>query len=134
MEKKGPSNIMGGNVNRYNHYGGQYGDIFKTWNRSTIWSSFPTPKPWENMILMSLFTKRSKTHRLRKQTYGSKEEAFRAGMDKMGVWGWHIHTTIMYLKLIISKDLLYSIGNSTQYSVINGKREKRYEKHKRSVL
>ena len=30
MEKKGPSNTTGGNVNRYNHYGGQYGDSFKT--------------------------------------------------------------------------------------------------------
>ena len=38
----------------------------------------------------------------------------RWGIDKLGVWDLHIHSTIY----IINKDLLYSIGNSTQYFVI----------------
>ena len=29
MEKREPSCTVGGNVNRYNHYGEQYGDYFK---------------------------------------------------------------------------------------------------------
>ena len=29
MEKREPSCTVGGNVNWYNHYGGQYGDFFK---------------------------------------------------------------------------------------------------------
>ena len=37
------------------------------------------------------------------------------GRDKLGVWDYHIHSTIYK---IINKDLLYSTGNSTQYSVI----------------
>ena len=38
----------------------------------------------------------------------------RGGRDKLGDWDWHIHTTIYK----INKDLLYSTGNSTQYSVM----------------
>ena len=38
----------------------------------------------------------------------------RWGIDKLGVWDLHIHSTIY----IINKDLLYSTGNSTQCSVV----------------
>ena len=47
-------------------------------------------------IQMNLFTKQKHTHRLWKQTYSyqrGKGERWRGG-DKLGVWDWHIHTTI----------------------------------------
>ena len=34
---------------------------------------------------------------------------------RLGGWDWHMHTTLCK---IINKDLLYSTGNSTQYSVM----------------
>ena len=34
--------------------------------------------------------------------------------DKLGVWGWYIHSTIFK---IVNKDLLYSTGSSAQCSV-----------------
>ena len=37
------------------------------------------------------------------------------GRNKLGVRDWHVHTTIYK---IINKDILYSIANSTQYSVV----------------
>ena len=42
--------------------------------------------------------------------------------DKLGDWDWHIHATI-YIKQVTNKDLLYSTGNSTQYSVMTYKRK-----------
>ena len=44
------------------------------------------------------------------------------GRDKLGGWDEHTHTTIY--KIDNQQDLLYSTGNSTQYSVITyyGKR------------
>ena len=45
----------------------------------------------------------------------TREEGWEAGTD----WEFGIDThTLLYLKQIISKDLLYSIGNSAQSSVI----------------
>ena len=46
------------------------------------------------------------------------------GSDKLGVWDWHIPTTIYKID---NKDLLYSTGNSTQYSVMTymGKESKK---------
>ena len=63
---------------------------------------------------MNLFTKQ--THRHRKQTYGYQR-------GKVGVgginWEFGINVyTLLYIKYIINKDLLYRTGNSTQYSVI----------------
>ena len=39
------------------------------------------------------------------------------GRDKLGVWNYQIYT-LLYIKEINNKDLLYSTGNSTQYLVI----------------
>ena len=38
------------------------------------------------------------------------------GRDGLGVWDWHVHT--LYMEWMVDRDLLYSTGNSTQYSVI----------------
>ena len=39
------------------------------------------------------------------------------GRDRLGVWDWHMHTVVYAITGHIL-DLRYSIGNSTQYSVI----------------
>ena len=39
------------------------------------------------------------------------------GRDKLGNWDWYIYI-LLYIKYIASKDLLYSTGNSTQYSTM----------------
>ena len=44
-------------------------------------------------------------------------ETWQWGGDKIGVWDEHTHT-LLYVRQITNKDLLYSTGNSTQYSVI----------------
>ena len=55
---------------------------------------------------MNLFTKQKQTHRHRKQTYGylRKKEW---GRDKLDVWDY----TLLYIKKINNKDLLYSTRN-----------------------
>ena len=67
---------------------------------------------------MNLFTKQKQTHRLWKQTYGYQRRKLgggrKAGKAEFGI---HIYT-LLYVKQIINKDLLYSTGNSIQYSVI----------------
>ena len=35
MEQREPSYTVGGNINGYNHYGEEYGDSYKTKNRTT---------------------------------------------------------------------------------------------------
>ena len=63
---------------------------------------------------MNLFTKDKQTHRLRKQTYGYQRGKVRGGINQeVG-----INMCTLYIKQIIDKDLPYSTGNSTQYSVI----------------
>ena len=49
-------------------------------------------------------------------------ERYGWGKDKLGV-GINIDT-LLYIKQIINKDLLYSTGNSTQYSAITYMRKK----------
>ena len=64
---------------------------------------------------MNLFTKQKQSHRCKKQTYG-----YQAGKVGEGInWeiGIDIHT-LLYIKQLTKKDLLYSTGNSTQYSVM----------------
>ena len=64
---------------------------------------------------MNLFTKHS--HRYRKQTFGYQERKW--GWE--GGINWEIGIDIyilLYIKQITKKDLLYSTGNSSQYSVI----------------
>ena len=56
------------------------------------------------------------SHRPRGQTYGhQRRQVFGGGMD----WGFGtgIHT-LRYMEWMASGDLLYSTGNSTQYSII----------------
>ena len=66
------------------------------------------------MIQINLFTKQKQTHRLRKWTYGYQKGRV-GGID----WEVGIDTyTLLYFKKITNKDLLYSTGNSAQYSII----------------
>ena len=67
----------------------------------------------KKMIQMNLFTQQKQTHRLRERTYGYRRGRLR-GKD----WEFGIDMyTLLYLKWITNKDLLYSTGNSAQYSV-----------------
>ena len=64
---------------------------------------------------MNLFTRQKQTHRRRERTYGYRREGWGGGID----WEFGIDmNTVLYLKQIMNKDLLYSTGNSAQYSVI----------------
>ena len=64
---------------------------------------------------MKLFTKQKQTHRLRKQTYSYQRGKVGGRID----WEFGIDIyTLLYLKQITNKVLLYSTGNSAQYSVI----------------
>ena len=72
---------------------------------------------------MNLFTKQKWSHRCRIQTYGY-QWGRRRGIN------WEIWTdihTLLYIKQIANKDLLYGTGNSTQYSVMTymGKESKK---------
>ena len=69
------------------------------------------------MIQMNLCTKKKKTHRHEKQKYGYQRG--RGGMDKLGVCGQHIYTTIY--KIDNQKGSTVSTGNYTQYFVITYK-------------
>ena len=68
----------------------------------------------EKKIQMDLFPKQKQTHSLREGTYTRREHSGR-GID----WEfWMDMYTLLYLKQIIKKDLLYSTGNAAQYSII----------------
>ena len=58
-----------------------------------------------------------KTHRFQKQTYGYQREMQGVGgaVEELGI---NIHT-LLNIKQIINKDLLYGTRSSTKYSVIN---------------
>ena len=63
---------------------------------------------------MNSFTKQKQTHRSRKQTYGYQGAS-------MGEINWEIGIdiyTLLEIEQITNKDLLYSTGNSSQYSVM----------------
>ena len=63
---------------------------------------------------MNLFTKQKLSHRCRKQTYG-----YQGGKGGGISWKIGIDTcTLLHIKQITNKDLLYSTDNSTQYSVM----------------
>ena len=64
---------------------------------------------------MNLSTKQKKSHRHRKQTYGYQRGKVWGGINQE--FGINIYT-LLYIKQITNKDLLYSTGNSTQYSVM----------------
>ena len=61
------------------------------------------------MIQINLFTKQKHTHRLREQTYGYQGEGWGEGIVRQ--FGIDMYT-LLYLKWITNKDLLYSTGNS----------------------
>ena len=65
---------------------------------------------------MNLYTKKKQTHRHRKQMSG-----YQRGKAGGAVTNWEFGPdmhTLLYTKQITTKDLLYSPGNSTQYSVV----------------
>ena len=65
-------------------------------------------------VQMNLFTKQKQSHRCRKQTYGSQGK-------RGGGINWEIGIdiyTLSYIKQITNENLLYSTGNSSQYSVM----------------
>ena len=62
----------------------------------------------------NLFTTQKQTQRSQNQTCGYQRGNM-TGSDKLRDWDWHIHMTIYKID---NRDLLYSRGNSTQYSVI----------------
>ena len=66
------------------------------------------------MIQINLFTKQKQTHRLREQTYSYQGEGLGEGIVRE--FGINMYT-VLYLKCITNKDLLYSTGNSAQYYV-----------------
>ena len=64
---------------------------------------------------MNLVAKQKQSHRCRKQTYGYQGGKWQGGIN------WEIGIdiyTLLYIKQITNKNLLYSTGNSTQYSVM----------------
>ena len=66
---------------------------------------------------MNLFTKQKLSHRRRKQTYSYQG---REGKGKGGI-NWEIGIdiyTLLYIKQITNKNVLYSTGNSFQCSVM----------------
>ena len=67
---------------------------------------------------MNLFTKQKETHRHIKQTQDYQRGKQGGGINKE--FGINIYT-LLYIKQITNKDLLYSTGNYTQYFVITYK-------------
>ena len=63
---------------------------------------------------MNLFTKQKQTHRLNERTY-----VYQGGWVGVGIdWDFGIDMyTLLYLKQITNKDLLYNTWNSAQYYV-----------------
>ena len=66
------------------------------------------------MIQMNLYTKQKQTHRYRKQTYGYQRGKWEGINEEVGINTY----TLLYIKQIPNKDLLYSTGNYTQYFII----------------
>ena len=61
---------------------------------------------------MNLFPKQKETHRHRKQTYGYQRGGWINQEFRVNIY------TLVYIKQINNKDLLYSTGNYAQYFVI----------------
>ena len=71
----------------------------------------------KKMIQMNLVTKQKQIHRHRKQTYGY-QWGQQGGGEINQEFEINIYT-LLYIKQLNNKDLLYSIGNYSQYLVIN---------------
>ena len=59
------------------------------------------------MIQINFFTKQKETYRLREGDYGYRGKRGRAGIIRKFGMGMY---TLLYLKWVINKDLLYSTG------------------------
>ena len=77
---------------------------------------------------MKSFTKQKHTHRLQKQSYGCQKG--NVGVRINYEFEMNIYT-ILYIKKVINKDLLYSPENSTQYSLITYDKEPLNESERR---
>ena len=64
---------------------------------------------------MNLFTNRNRLTDIENKLMVTKGEMWRGGVNQE--LGINIHTPL-YIRQITNKNLLYSTGNSTQYSVI----------------
>ena len=93
----------------------KYHDIAYMWNLEKM------------MIQTNLYTKQKQTHRHRKQTY-----SYQRGKGGWGginqEFGINIYT-LLYMKQITKKDLLYSTGNYTKYFVITYKGKESEKKY-----
>ena len=76
----------------------------------------------KEMIQMNLFTKQKPTCRYQKQMHGYQTGNVGRRINQALQLNTHI---LLYIRKITNKDLLYSTGNSTQYSVITYLYEKR---------
>ena len=75
---------------------------------------------------MNLFTEQKQTQRHRKHSKGNQRGKAGGGINqKIGI---NIYT-LLYIKQITNKDLLYSTGNSTQYLVITYKGKESEKEH-----
>ena len=63
---------------------------------------------------MNLFTEQKQTHRLRKQTHGYRRGGWERGIDREFAIDMY---TLLCLKWITNKNLLYSTENAAQYYV-----------------
>ena len=67
------------------------------------------------MMQMNIFTKQKRLIDFEHKFIVTKEERSRGGMD----WGFGTGIcTLLHMESMVSRDLLYSTGNSIQYSVI----------------
>ena len=64
---------------------------------------------------MNLFTKQKQTYRLRERTYDYQGGSV-VGKGIVREFGIDMYT-LLYLKWIINKDLLYNTGNSAKYYI-----------------
>ena len=69
----------------------------------------------KTMVQINLLTKQKQSCRCRKQTYGYQEGN---GNGRLNWELWIGIYTLLYIKQITNKDLLYGTGNSIQYFVI----------------
>ena len=79
-------------------------------SRQEYWSGVPSSSPLLSIKTPgSLFTKHRETHRLKEQTYGRQGEGWEEGIVRE--CGMDMYT-LLYLKWITNKELLYCTGNS----------------------
>ena len=76
-------------------------------------------------VQVNLFTKQKQSHTCKKQSYDY--QGGKGRMDKLEDWDWDRYT-LLNIKQITNKDLLYRTGNSTQYSVMTYNRKRTLKK------